>query len=293
MRKIFSNIWWALLVSMYGSLMVMRTEAHGDLHERIHSVTEAIRSNPTDASLYIKRGELYHAHEEFVNALDDYNRAWKLDPSRHLIRFCRASSLYQLKKLEEAEAELNLFLKTEPDHERARWLLATVLHEQGKHESAEKEFDLLMGKIKEFPPEIFLDRAANLSKGGKPEKALKVLDEGIQSLGYVATIENEALDLELQLRKFREALSRVDGMIARSSRKESYLVRKAKILEMIDKKDEAREIYELAIATIEKLPQRIQKQTSTTRLLEEARAGLDGLSGESRKKEGAAPSAPF
>src|ERR1041385_2750456 len=92
------------------------------------------------------------------------------------------------------------------------------------------------------------------SVAGKKDDAVRGLDEGIRRMGPLVTLELSAIDLEVQLKRYDAALARVDTVMSRLQRKESWLVRRAEILKTAGREQEAKKSYRDALAAIEKLP---------------------------------------
>lgn len=55
--------------------------AHEAIHTQIAAVTARIAQEPQNAALYVRRGDLYRYHQLWDQALADYERAAKADPS--------------------------------------------------------------------------------------------------------------------------------------------------------------------------------------------------------------------
>src|SRR5262245_13656636 len=75
-----------------GCLAARLACAHGDLHDQIASVTQRLQSAPS-AELFLKRGELHHAHSDYDAALKDFDRAAELDPALDAVYLCRGQTL--------------------------------------------------------------------------------------------------------------------------------------------------------------------------------------------------------
>lgn len=54
------------------------TQAHGDLHERIETITRQLEHEPRNANLYLQRADALRHHREFPAALADVATAEKL-----------------------------------------------------------------------------------------------------------------------------------------------------------------------------------------------------------------------
>ena len=93
--------------------------AHGDLHARIVDVTEQIAHDPTNAALYLKRGDLYRQHHAWESALRDLARAADLDPGLPTLDLLRGLTLLDAGQWEAARAALTTFLTRHPEHAEA------------------------------------------------------------------------------------------------------------------------------------------------------------------------------
>jgi len=228
--------------------------AHGDLHEQIESTSQRIKENPRDAGLYLRRGQLYSLHGEVEAALADFARASNLDPRLALVEFCKGEMFYQAGKDIEAKECLDRFLKSEPDHANGHAVRARTLVRLGDPKAASEDFTKAIAGVGK--PELYIERAQALAsdKVGDVEKALEGLNEGIRKLGPVFTLQYHALELEIKGKHFDQALKRVDEILARSIRKERWFAKRAEILAMAGRVEEARADYVRAWEAFQRLP---------------------------------------
>jgi tetratricopeptide (TPR) repeat protein len=240
-----------LAIALCGLPAIAR--AHGDLHAQIASVSEEIASAPT-ALLYLKRGGLQHDHENYPEALADYNRAERLDPSLDAIWLARGRTLFKSGQLIQARAAMDLYLKRKPAHADAFLLRARILSGLKHFTAAVRDFDRNLSLTPQPLPECFLERAEALVADGQREAALAGLDEGIRRQGNLVTLQSAAVAIELALGHHDAALARVDRVLAGLPRKEYWLVRRGEILESAGRHDEARRAFDEALASIERLP---------------------------------------
>ncbi len=230
--------------------------AHGDVHLRITNLTEQIASstNPrTNASLLFQRADLFRADGDWTNALVDLDLVARLDPSITRVEFCRGRVEFEAGRMEAALPPLNKYLATRPKDEEAYVTRARVLARLGSHRAAVNDYTTAISFGKPNP-ELYIERAEAWRVLGKPEEALRGLDEGIKKMGPLITLQLPAVDLEVALKRYDAALNRIDGMTARLQRKETWLVRRAEILRVAGREDEARKNYQDALAAIQRLP---------------------------------------
>ena len=248
--------------------------AHGDLHDQIKQITKQLESEPKNALLYHKRGEMHRAHGEYSEALADYAVAETLDPKLDVVFLSRGRALSESEDFAASLKALDQFLTRQPNHIDAQWLRGRVLARLNRRDEAEKEFARVIAATEEPSPEQIIERAQNLERAERIDDALSCINAGIQRAGDFVTLEMEALNLELQLKHYDEAIKRLDNLIARAERKESYLVRKAEVLRQTGKDDLAQRCYSQALEAIVALPEIQRRLKSTIKLEEEVRRQL-------------------
>ena len=266
-------------------MMPLSARAHGDLHERIANVTSEIGHNPTNARLFLVRGELQREHEDWPAAEADFARAEKLDPQLAAADLCRARLLTDSGKLAAARAKFDQYLVRCPKDGPALVARARLLVRLGERNLAAADFTRALALIGEPQPEFFLERAQAQVADGQVDAALRGLDEGMKVLGPIVTLQLYAIDLELGLKHFDAALGRLQTVIEQSPRKENWLVRRAEIQVAAGKLAEARESYQSALAAIEELPARLQNSDAMMQLSGRVNGALNGLTNSAARTE--------
>src|SRR5947199_1545013 len=109
MRRIARTI--ALFVLAFGQPLL----AHGDLHERIATLTERIRRDSRNAALLVRRAELRRLHREYRAAFRDLAAAERLDPSLAVVDLCRGALLLDEGRPDRARKLLERFLSRRPE----------------------------------------------------------------------------------------------------------------------------------------------------------------------------------
>ena len=77
-------------------------------------------------------------------------------------------------------------------------------------------------------------------------------------LGWMVTLQVAAIDLELNRQRPDEALARLETIVSRSNRKETWLARKGEILLAAGKTQEAQEVLSAALRAIDGLQPRMR-----------------------------------
>lgn len=255
----------------------IRLQAHGDLHPRIEALTKEIAVCPTNALLFFERGELHRAHREWTNALSDYDAAQKLDPNIRMIHYCRGRLWLDAEEPAKAIDPLNRYLAGATNDANAFATRARAYAALGKRQEAADDFSRSIAITPAGAPELYVERAESLHALGKDEEALEGLDKGIARIGPLVTLELQAIDLDAGLKRFDSALKRLDILMSKSQRKESWLVRRGQILNQAGRHAEAVEAYNGALRAIERLPAAHRHTRTTLQLESSTRSALLAL----------------
>jgi predicted Zn-dependent protease len=219
---------WLLSIAVSIALLPSFARAHEGLHEQIAAITAKIKRDPKNAALYLQRGELHRFHRDWARAAADYDRAERLRPSMNIVKLARGKMLFESGKLQPAKLTLDRFLAQQPDHYDALLTRARVLAKLGDRTNAAKDFTAALALSAVPEPELYLERAKVLPV----DEALRGLDEGINKLGPVVTLQLAAIDLELRRKNYDSALARLDQIAAQAERKEAWLVKRNEILKL-------------------------------------------------------------
>ena len=250
-------------------------EAHEGLHEQIVAITAKIKREPKNASLYLQRGELHRLHRDWRLASLDYDRAQRLQPELTIVQLARGKMLFESRRYKQARITLDGFLSKQPGQLDALITRGRVLFKLGERLEAAKDFTQAIAVAQPPEPELYLERAQILSVVEEDfDVALRGLEDGIDRLGPLVTLELAAMDLELRRKDYAAALTRLDVVMAQSERKESWLVQRGEILKAAGRNVEAREAFSAALLAIESLPPERRQNRATIQLQVRARAAL-------------------
>jgi predicted Zn-dependent protease len=266
---------WLVSIAICVALLPSFVQAHEGLHEQIAAITAKIKRDPKNASLYLQRGELHRLHRDWSRATADYDRAVRLQPSLKIVDLARGKLLFESGNLRRARLTLDRFLTEQPGHYEGLLTRARVFAKLGDRNEAAKDFSQALSASSVPEPELYLERAQVLAGDEQRiSEALRGLDEGINKLGPVVTLQLAAIDLELRRKNYDGALTRLDQIAAQSERKESWLVKRGDILKLAGRDDEARAAFNAALLAIESLPPAHRQSRSITALELRARSAL-------------------
>jgi len=274
LRRLNTIVRLVPVAALIGITLALPTRAHEGLHEQIADVTAQIKREPKNASLYLKRGELYRLHREWDSAFADYSRAEKLNPRMDEVNFGRGRAYLEAGKPEQAKIWLDRFLIAKPGHVDALITRGRVLVNLNQGIAAAADYSRAIEQLAKPKPEYYIERAQALVAGGRNEEALSGIDDGVKKLGPIVTLQLFAIDLELSRKSYDAALSRLEQIAVQSPRKESWLARRGEILLLAKRDAEARQAFTAALAAIEALPQHHRATKATAELERRVRTAL-------------------
>lgn len=231
--------------------------AHPAIETRIELLNRRIAAEPDNAGLFLQRGELHREHHSWAEAEADYAESRRLDPDLAAVDFSLAKLRYETGRDRDAIALLDRYLVKVPDDGAALALRAEVRRGLRENLEAAADYDRAITAMRaagqQPAPHLYLGRSDALVAAGEQfiAAALQGLEDGLDRLGRPITLELEALDLELRLGRFDQALARVDGRLAEARRPGPWLIRRGEVLESAGRYEEARAAYEGARADFE------------------------------------------
>lgn len=249
--------------------------AHGPYHELIGQANQRVRNRPDDPEAYLHRSELERAHGDHQAALADLAQAARLRPGDDRIQLLRGRALVDAGQPRMAKILLDRVLGRQPDNvpalrERARARRA-LNDPGGAADDAERAF----ARVPRPTLEDHLARASAQIAAGRRAQALRGLDEAIARLGPVVTLQQPALDLELELRRWDQALARLATLAAQSPRQETFHHRRGEILLRAGRPDEARASFRAALTAIAALPHHLRTTPAMVELAAKTRRALE------------------
>lgn len=245
-----------LMVAMFSTAAF----AHGDLHEQIVAISKRIRADPNDAGLVFRRAELYRDHEQWPEAVADYDRAEKLAPGFESVNLGRGKLYLATGKLDAARAQLDIVLKARPTHVDALATRAQVLQAQGEPLAAAADYAQAIANATSPEPDYYLGRAKALADADpvQIDGALATLDAGISRLGKLPTLSLAAIELEIDRGHFDAGLARLDAFRDGQSRQEGWLQRRGDLLAQAGRNDDAKAAWRDALLALNGLPPRLR-----------------------------------
>lgn len=204
--------------------------AHGSYHDELQRVNEQLEVSPNDGRLWYQRAWIDFLHGDWQLSLSDLEKAERLAPGQLPFDFVRGQALAAGGQYEAAKTVLDDFIKANPEHGPATAMRARVLEKLGKHEASLADFRAALHKKPEPEPDLYQEAAEALAAQGLNDDAVLVLQNGLERLGNIPSLELKALDIEVRTRRFDAALRRVDAMQKTAPRPEPWMAKRASLL---------------------------------------------------------------
>jgi tetratricopeptide (TPR) repeat protein len=260
-----------------GPVCEWRLRAHEDLIARIATLTAQLSTNQNNVDALIQRADMYRLHGNWTEARGDYAAAGKLAPNSAPLLLGHAQLCVDLGDNLAARVAFDEFISRFPTNRVALVGRARVLARLGDRKGAVADYSRVIALPANPQPEEFLERAILQATEFGVDEAIKGLDEGLTRLGWLVTFQKAAIDYELKRQRPEPALARLETIIARANRKETWLAWKGEILMAAGKSREAQECFSATLQAIDTLPPRMKKSPSMVGLREKVEVSLASL----------------
>jgi tetratricopeptide (TPR) repeat protein len=231
-----------------------RSRAHPGLEAVEQAVGEELARRPDDPETHLHLGEVYETAHEWDAALDAYAHALDHGADRDLVGLARGRVLLQAGRPREALVELDAVVARRPDAFAARFERGRARERLARHAQAADDFARAIAGMPEPRPENVLARRDALLALGRVRDAIRALDQGMARIGHVPSLELPALDLDVRLRRWPEALRRLDRLLAQTPGNADWIARRGEVLAAAGRRAEARAEFARALALLEVRP---------------------------------------
>ena len=234
--------------------------AHGDLDIQIERISKRIEKDADNASLYLKRGQLYAQHNEPKKSKQDYLFARNLDENLLITDLLLAQLFADNNEAEAALPFVNLFLKNHSNHSIALITRAKIYQQMRQPELCQKDLENALAHLAEPNPSHFISisEAVLLKDDSNITEALSWLKKGEERFGFDIVLKSKEVEYHLQSKKYNNAILTIDEIMEHFQRKEKWLFQKATIYEKSGEVDLAKTHYAATLEAINQLPKRIQ-----------------------------------
>jgi predicted Zn-dependent protease len=269
--KIFSV--WFVFVLLTGALGY-EAAGHANVHEMIEKLNSQIASNPQSAHLYLRRSQLHATHSDFQKAIADLKMAEKLDAHAAPYPLLHAEIHFKSGELDTSHRMLNDWLKSHPDDLDGWILYARVLGAQEHSKIAADAWKKGLSLHPNPTPDLVLEHMEAHLNCADSSAALLALDDGLAKLGPVSSLQQRAVELEVDQKRFDQALQRVNSMIHDPANPGGYCFMRARVLEAAGRSADAQKDWKAGLEWLERLPPKARELPLNVSLRKEATVAL-------------------
>lgn len=185
--------------------------AHPGEQEQLARINAYIARQPGDQTLYIRRASLYSTGGHFEQAAADLARAEAIGPP---VEAAMERGLLHLRRGEPQIALLSLdqYIKAYPRAALAYEYRARAARELGDKSRAADDLKQSIA-LREHPhPGIYIAAADLLHEMQNTDDAILLLDQGLEKLGPVPTLQRRAIELVLEQGHTANAIARLETL---------------------------------------------------------------------------------
>lgn len=230
--------------------------AHDD-DVTLQRLGESLERGDRPVDRLLLRAEIERADRHWAAAEADLDRAERLAPGLAALARCRAALALDRGLPEAALRALDGCRDPElASDPRVPWLRADALLSVGRVEAAASVMDEALAANEKVSPERYLARAALADRRPSEgtEGAIKHLEAGLARWPGAWSLVSRLVDLEIGLKRYDQALARLDALLPRMERPEWLQARRGDVLALAGREWEAREVWTTALAGLEARP---------------------------------------
>jgi tetratricopeptide (TPR) repeat protein len=198
--------------------------------DEVAGLTELLNQDPNNVDLLKQRAALLRLEQRHSESLGDLDRARLLEPNDRQIGLLRAQTLSALRRDQDAEVELEIFLRSETGRARVFALAerAEIGARAGRTGPAIADYNAAIAI--EPALDLYLARGKLQEFSGQTGAAVAGYQNAISRLGPVPSLTNALIRLQIAQGQFQSALDVIEGELARTPNKTLWLVRRAEVL---------------------------------------------------------------
>ena len=153
----------------------------GKIKEGEAEIDEALGRKPESVEALVLKGELRRLNKDLDGAVQQFDKAVKVNDTNLLARLGRAASLIDLGKDQDAQADLDAVFRRVPKHPLASYLQALVLAKKKDYTAAQETIQQAGRFLDNHMPSVFLRGAINYALN-QYEQAVANLERYVQAV---------------------------------------------------------------------------------------------------------------
>jgi tetratricopeptide (TPR) repeat protein len=252
-------------------LSALHAFSHADRHEMAHMLSEKILQDPENASLLVRRADVWVEIHHFDDAKKDLRQAFKLDSAACDYDFAYGRLYYHARNYDKAYEYLSRSIDVTGNQNGTvyRWR-ARCLMKQEKPEEAIIDFRKRL-ELDGQNIEVIVECIEAYEASGQEDGAIACLRTGLEKLGDFPVLQSELVRLLEKTGRIDEAIKVLSRMIDNAPRKEGYLCDRARLYLSIGDAESAKEDIRRANAALNQLPGHVKRRPHFNTILAEVR----------------------
>lgn len=238
------------------------SNAHSTTHARIDEINHQLTQTPDDVYLILTRVHVLIEQGDLKKAANEIDRAAILAPGNPDV-------IYHKAHLAEASQQFESAIEFYSQHLRLVGFRIDTVYARAQCYKHIKAFDkaiadyqyLIHDAAPLLRPDYFFELADLFEHQKLYSQGLAVLDQGLEHFGLLTHFQRKAIDLELALQHYPQALQRNETLRATLGKTPEWQYQQAQLLIATGQKKAGQEQLKQALATVD---QHLKKKTRTT-----------------------------
>lgn len=197
----------ALAVLVVLATLPVCSFAHPDLVLQIEGLSSQIETDPANADLLIKRGDLHRRHQDYAAAREDFDSARNTDPDNSLLDFYEGRLFLDSGKSASARLHFSRYLEIHPEHSNAWVLLGEACIQSGDARRAADYFEQAINTSDSPSPALYRSQVLSLLASGDAPwgSASQVVKKGLDHFGLEVNLLGLGTDIALAANRKKQA----------------------------------------------------------------------------------------
>ncbi|WP_052574083.1 hypothetical protein [Haloferula sp. BvORR071] len=244
-------------ISLLLALLPLALSAHPDPRHTLDELNAHLAQAPNDQELLRQKAALYLSINQLAEAATISTQLLQLGPDSPENQLVDARLALAKDERDSAVAKARAIVARQPKFTDGLLFLAHAEDTAGHRDHAIAAMRAYLEHAVEPGPSEVLTCAAWLQargQSGDAEAAVAVLDLGLAKIGCLSGLHHKAIEIELSLGRYDDALRRLDALAARFRPSVDLSLRRAAILENASRFKDAADACDSALALLDALP---------------------------------------
>ncbi len=238
--------------------------AHPIANDRMIAINRTLDQQPSNTKALLQRAALWIELQHIDEAHADCMQALSYEPGMVNASLLSIKCLQLQGKTIEALEDAQILRRSNPSNIHVGLAEARLTASMNDCAEAIQLMNIALGRMATPSPALFLERATwhvalATHSGSSLDLAIDSLDQAMERIGPIESLQQQALTYELQSHQIDAALYRIDTIIETRQRPAALLIRKAEILLEANRMPEAMKLCTAAIHAVDQLPRRHQQ----------------------------------